>query len=211
MAIFLILRVYTISSHNSGTKRLKSDSQAKIIEEFKKAIESEQILKWIAFAERLLRLYKNGRETTLNGEDIVYEILNRVTDNNRTFKHDLNIDQFMIMTIRSVIDGEYKKSKRMVYDGDIENSEEGNLHSVFDENGDGNDKRADTILEGKDILNLWLESCEDDEDAQLVILEIAGGNDKNQKIAESLGIPVSDVTNIKKRIKRRIDRKLLNS
>lgn len=184
-------------------------SKEEILQKFKEAFEREDHQRWRLYAERLL-LITNGRETAMTGEDIISEVLDRILTDDRTFRNDITLNQFVYMTIKSIIDGEAKKDRRMVPDKFYEvDGINDNLNSIIDTTTRKTCVKPNEQLENDEFLNFFWTACEGDDEAQLVILEINEGNNKTSGIAKALGITPEKVTNIKKRIQRRVGRKQL--
>lgn len=176
---------------------------------FKEAIENGDHLRWVKKAERLLNLH-NGRVTVHTGEDIIFEIIDRTVNNRRNFPRDINLDQYVYMTMKSIIDCEATKNKRTIAENNFSSDGENEqVNSIIDTTTRKTHVKPNEEIEKNEFFEKFWDACEGDEDAQLVLLEIYHGNVKPSGIADELGITPEDVINIKKRIKRRVDRRIL--
>lgn len=187
----------------------KETSKEEILEKFKVARERDDHLRWRLYAERLLRI-SNGRETALTGEDIISEVLDRILTGDRKFRDDINLDQYVMMTIKSIVNNETKKNEKNISENySKESGENDDMNSIIDTTTKKTFTKPNEKLESTEFFNRIMNAMRKDDDAQLVLLEMKDGNLKTCEIAESLGITPEGVTNIKKRIKRRVDRKNL--
>ena len=184
-------------------------TKQEILELFKKARETGQHKRWVLAAKRLL-LLKNRRESALTGEDIIEEIFYKVLTGDRKFRSDINLDQYVMETIKSIVDNEVRKDLRMVREK-IQQPDGGNEDSVSivdtleQEAFIGQDKELETA----EMYDLFWDACSDDEEALEFLIAFMDGNTKTADLAKAMGKTPEGITNIKKRIKRRVDKKLL--
>lgn len=184
-------------------------SKEEILELFKEAIEKGNHLRWIQTAERLLKFY-NGRETAHTGEDIINEIIERTVNNKRNYTGKISLDQYVFMTMKSIIDCEASKNKRIILENNFSSDGENeHVNSIIDTTTEKTHVKPNEEIELKEFNKRVWDACEGDDDAQIVLHEMQKGNYKPSDIANVLGITPDDVINIKKRIKRRVDRKKL--
>ena len=184
-------------------------TKQEILELFKRARETGQYKRWVLAARRLL-IFKTGRESALTGEDIIEEIFYKILTGYRKFRSDITLDQYVMETIKSIVDNEARKSLRMVHEK-IQRTYGGNEESV---------SIVDTVeqevfidqdkeLETAEMYDLIWDACSDDEEAQEFLIAFMDGNTKTKDLAKAMGKTPEEITNIKKRIKRRVDKKLL--
>jgi hypothetical protein len=113
-------------------------------------------------------------------------------------------------TIKSIVDNEVRKDLRMVREK-IQQPDGGNEDSVSivdtleQEAFIGQDKELETA----EMYDLLWDACSDDEEALEFLIAFMDGNTKTADLAKAMGKTPEGITNIKKRIKRRVDKKLL--
>lgn len=187
----------------------RNEDVAKI---FEKAIARGDHLVWEKKAQRLLSLTNNFIECSLTPRDIVSEVISRTLEGTRKYKFDLELEQYVTMTMKSIINGEMKKNRRMIYDKTGTNGIDfDDTNAIWDEGENIDTRLFDSDVEFNDILEIFEEACKDDDDAFLVLLEMKKGNHKNEDIQNELGLEPHELIVIKKRIRRRVDKKLLKS
>lgn len=184
-------------------------TKEEILALFKEARENGQHKRWRLAAERLL-LLKNGRETALTGEDIIEEVFYKLLSGERNFRTDITLDQYVFETIKSIIDNETRKNLRIVHKK-MQRIDGGNQEevSIVDTVEQGVFPDQDKILETSEMYDLFWDACKDDEEAQEFLIAFMDGNIKTKDLAMTMGKTPEGITNIKKRIKRRVDKKLL--
>lgn len=184
-------------------------TKQEILELFKKAMETGQHKRWVLSAKRLL-LIRIGREAALTGEDIIEEIFYKVLTGDRKFRADITLDQYVMETIKSIVDNEARKNLRMVHEKK-HRTDGGNLESISIV--DTMEQKVfidqDRELETAEMYDLFWDACDDDEEAQKFLLAFMDGNTTTKDIAKAMDKTPEGITNIKKRIKRRVDKKIL--
>ena len=166
---------------------------------------------WLAYTHKLLKLYLNGgAEKLYEPQDVIHEIITRTLEGTRKWDREKVpcLNTYMAMQIKSVVWNIAKKEKRMIPGSSIAGDElseaefwDSKQHLTLEEI----ESNADT----KELLEKCYEILEEDTECSLVFIEMTAGN-KNEEIAKKLGIKTSDVTNIKKRLMRKLNRINLN-
>lgn len=185
------------------------DESVKIIE---KTLRTKSILKkWVVVADRYLRLYTNNMfERHLTAQDIIQEFCLRVLTQKRNWDPEKQADfnQFAFNSFRSIIEG--LVSARKIVKPGIQNS----INQANDEFQISYDKYATekdaifTNFETDETLE-WMRNkllgdpANPDDDCGLVFLLWKEGR-SSKEIAEYFNNDVSEVENIKKRIRYKL-------
>ena len=190
-------------------------SQKKIFEEIEKAYKNKSRIKnWLVVADKYLKSYGNDKfERHWKAEDIVMELIRKMLEGKRVWNTEQcpDLNKFMYMNIRSIVDSKLKNRKRVLPGKVKVRTRYGDKETDLVETNHKTEK--DYILQEIEFTEK-LESCYEqllnDEDCALVFLEWK--EDKtSREIAESLGISVGDVERIKKRIRYKIKRSIIQN
>ena len=160
---------------------------------------------WLAQADRLIKIKLNGRASQPNkAEDIVYEIIEKVIDGVRAWdmKRVPDINKFMYMQIRSVVDNKFNKEKKLV-SSDAYNRENDSFYTI---NNIPNNLELDEIYKQQDIMEAFARcynEIEKDTEMGLVFLAWKDGKE-SREIAEEFGLTVKEVEAIKQKIRRKL-------
>ena len=182
-----------------------------ILKKLKESDWSDILPRLVLYAEfKVRRLYwrtkeKNTLPDGSTAEDLAQQAIELVFSGDRRWAPDKNPD--ILLYLKGVVDSlvshavkSYEHRYRDQYDEDSE-------HGVSLD--DLSDKETvtpyDELLE-KDILKFLYDNSKDDNNLQLIILCLEEGISKPKVIAETLKIPVSEVNNCKKKIRRLIDK-----
>jgi hypothetical protein len=156
---------------------------------------------WIYFADKLLSFYYKGKEIDKTGEDIVHDIIKNLYCGEMDRKRDDNpdISKFMYSRIRgcisNLVDNHYyskRNDQKELPDEDL-----------FICPGD-----LDYIINKNNLRELTREIISDDDDCAIVFEYLVDGYNDNKSIAKDLGISVTKVSDIKRKIKYRIEKNL---
>ena len=160
---------------------------------------------WLEQADKLIKIKLNGRASQpYSAADIVNEIISKVIDDVRAWDMERvpDINKFMYMQIRSVVDNKYRKERKIV-SGEKFNPDDGSF-SVID---DMELKlELSEIYKQQDIREAFTccyNEIEKDTEMGVVFLSWREGND-SQEIAEEFGLTVNQVEAIKQKIRRRL-------
>lgn len=160
---------------------------------------------WLAQADRLIKIKLNGRASQPNkAEDIVYEIIEKVIDGVRAWdmKRVPDINKFMYMQIRSVVDNKFNKEKKLV-SSDAYNRENDSFYTI---NNIPNNLELDEIYKQQDIMEAFARcynEIEKDTEMGLVFLAWKDGKE-SREIAEEYGLAINQVEAIKQKIRRKL-------
>ena len=160
---------------------------------------------WLAQADRLIKIKLNGRASQpYKAEDIVYEIIEKVINGKRTWDMDRvpDINKFMYVQIRSVVDNKFNKEKKLV-SSDAYNRENDSFYTI---NNIPNNLELEEIYKQQDIMEAFARcynEIEKDTEMGVVLLSWVKENE-SQEIAEEFGLTVKEVEAIKQKIRRRL-------
>ena len=160
---------------------------------------------WLEHADKLIKIKLNGRASQpYSAADIVGEIIVKVMDDIRTWDMERvpDINKFMYMQIRGVVDNKYQKERRLVSREKF-NPDDGSF-SVIDEME--LKLELSEILKDQDIreaFSLCFKEIEEDTEMGVVFLSWSEGNE-SQEMAKDFGLTVKQVEAIKQKIRRKL-------
>ena len=167
--------------------------------------------KWLEHADKFIKIKLNGRASQpYSAADIVNEIIEKVIDGVRTWDMDriLDINKFMYVQIRGVVDNKYKKERNIVSKEKF-NPEDGSFSDI-----DEIELRLELseIYKQQDILESFtLCYNEIEKDTEMGVVFLAWIDGKGSKeIAEEFGLTVNQVEALKQKIRRKFKKLNLN-
>lgn len=160
---------------------------------------------WLEHADKLIKIKLNGRASQpYKAGDIVNEIIEKVIDDVRAWDMERvpDINKFMYMQIRGVVDNKYHKERRII-SGENFNPEDGSFSDIHEL-----EIKLDLseIYKPQDILEAFtLCYNEIEKDTEMGIVFLAWKDGKESKeIAEEFGLTVKEVEAIKQKLRRRL-------
>lgn len=136
--------------------------------------------------------------------DLVQEAITKVITGERRWdpQKEPDLVRYLKMTIKSLIRNllaseDYKKTRKFAIVGD-----DGDFHEEFEDTGQSFDAR----IEFDDIWQHVVEITKDDDEIQLVLMYMSDGITTRKELAEALGLPATEIDNISKRIKRKVQK-----
>ncbi|MBK8946952.1 MAG: sigma-70 family RNA polymerase sigma factor [Ignavibacteriae bacterium] len=171
------------------------------LEEIKKNIENGNYNQWVVYADKLLNL--KGMKNQLDPVELINEIITKTACGIRKYKPDININAFIKETAKSEVSNYCKKKKEYIISNYTINEEEDYDENILDNYTGECYKEPFTDTEIEDFINKAIIILKDDEEASIVFLEMQI-TVKRSELAENLGLTVIEVTNILKRIKRKL-------
>ncbi|MCB9211448.1 MAG: hypothetical protein H6609_18950 [Ignavibacteriales bacterium] len=158
--------------------------------------------RWVAYAQNNLNMTKILRE--YEGEDIVKIVIIKTFEGTRTWKRELPINIYMRENIRSVIYALKSKKQRSGYESSLD-------ENYMDVTISGNGKVISEAELHKDMDEAEMLAMVEDslagDDEALLVLEEWKIDDRNKVIGKELGLEPKEVSNIKRRIKYKSQKK----
>ncbi len=100
---------------------ISNEDQIFFINQIEKAIHQRIFLGWIAYGDKLLKLF--GREIFVTAEDLVHETILKIFEGKRSYKKEIELDAFIKMNIKSEFYNLLKKEMKTVHDTSDNNTE----------------------------------------------------------------------------------------
>jgi DNA-directed RNA polymerase specialized sigma24 family protein len=181
-------------------------TNVRIIDAFKKAVESKESLSWLKRAEFLLRMNMKGTERYLTGEDIVYEVITKTIEGQRQWDIDkIPLNIYMQEAIWSEFSN-YQKKERKNTNVDFKAKQDNTaIKDALICYATGREE-ADDEYDWKDFVTRCYETAGDDYESKVFLDYILEGK-RCRDIAEFLGTDEDHVQTIKKRLARKLKRK----
>ena len=174
--------------------------------------EFEKTKRLYEFADKTLKLFSGGKITCRTGADIINDIVEKLINGDRSWKLDEYPDAYMQIKylIKSETSNFVLKEQRMINVNDFDNVYDNGYESIS-YNNIAELSLSEILLreENSELIKIFdNEITKIDDDCILVYLGIKNGQ-QNQEIAKDLGLSVNDVENIKKRIRRILNKAFL--
>jgi hypothetical protein len=175
--------------------------------------EFEKTKKLYEYADKTLKLFSSGKSTCRTGADIINDIVEKLINGNRSWNINEYPDAYMQIKylVKSETSNFMLKEFRMINVNDFENEDNEESDSI-NYNNIADLKLSEILLreENTELIKIFdNEISKFDDDINLVYLGIKNGQ-QNQEIAKDLGLSVNDVENIKKRIRRILNKAFLH-
>jgi RNA polymerase sigma factor (sigma-70 family) len=164
------------------------------------------------YADKTLKLFSKGKVMCKTGADIVNDIVEKLITGKRSWDLVEYPDAYIQIKylVKSETSNYLQKEFRMVNINDFGNDyNDGDESFNYNNIAELNYTEILSREENSELINIFNEEMANcDDDCQLVYLGIKTGQ-QNQEIAKDLGLSVSDVENIKKRIRRKLNKAFL--
>ena len=183
------------------------------LKEIERAYTTEKIrLKsWLNVAGKYLVCYgQNSFECHLTAEDIVQELITKILEGERNWDPERvpDFDQFIFRNIQSIIEGKLR-ARNIVESVEVfePKAKEGKVYKGIREGQYENNIYACELIDINDKLERCYNKLSEDDECGLVLIEWHAGK-TSIEIADSLGLEVHEVENIKKRIRYKLNKKI---
>lgn len=172
---------------------------AEFLEAVKRSIKNRDYLKWTAYALRLLKYFDH--EVAIEAEDLVEEVILKVSTGERKWNKKININTFMHLNIRSCFFNYVKKNLKLVYETEADDDEDEITGMRIDRYADSNSESdsAETVISR--FADEFLLHLNDEEG--IILLELMSGKSPKEA-AEYLGIKRAAVYYLRRKIKDKI-------
>lgn len=172
---------------------------AEFLEAVKRSIKNRDYLKWTAYALRLLTYFDH--EVAIEAEDLVEEVILKVSTGERKWNKKVNINTFMHLNIRSCFFNYVKKNLKLVYETDANNDEDDLSGIRIDQLSASNDG----LVETENGIGRYAEEClsQLNDEEGIILLELISGKSPKEA-AEYLGIKRDAVYYLRRKIKDKL-------
>jgi RNA polymerase sigma factor (sigma-70 family) len=146
----------------------------------------------------------------MSADDFVIEAIEKLCDGTRKFNPSLSLETNLYGAIRSIIWANKKKADKgpQFFDQTNEQVEEGSPDPI-DAIADPNCLTPEALEQARierERLDAFAEEIETDEELSLVLMACRDGVSKPAAIAAETGIPAQQVSELKRKLRQRLDR-----
>lgn len=178
----------------------------RIVDAFKKAVESKECLSWLNRAEFLLRIRIKGTERYMTAEDIVFEVITKTIEGQRQWDIDkIPLSIYMQEAIWSEFSNHLKKERRNINVDFKSRQKKSVVREAVNRYSTARDEIEDEY-DWNDFVSQCYDTAGDDYESR-VFLDFILEDKKCRDIAEYLGTDEDYVQSIKKRLARKLRRR----